>query len=102
MNITIGIRLRSLRESKKMRQTQVADIIRVDRRAISAYEIGDRQPSYDILISLAKLYHVSTDYLLGVTDIRTIDVSELTESEVDILNELVLILTEKNRLINKR
>ena len=102
MNITIGIRLRALRESKKMRQAQVADIIRVDRRAISAYEIGDRQPSYDILISLAKLYHVSTDYLLGVTDIRTIDVSELTESEVDILNELVLILTEKNRLINKR
>ena len=94
--------MRALRESKKMRQAQVADIIRVDRRAISAYEIGDRQPSYDILISLAKLYHVSTDYLLGVTDIRTIDVSELTESEVDILNELVLILTEKNRLINKR
>ena len=102
MNISIGIRLRSLRESKKMRQSQVADIIRVDRRAISAYEIGDRQPSYDILISLARLYHVSTDYLLGVTDIRTIDVSGLTEPEVEILNQLVLTMTEKNRLINKK
>ena len=85
-----------------MRQDQVADIVGVNKSTLSQYEHGDRQPSYDILVSFAKLYHVSTDYLLGVTDIRTIDVSELTESEVDILNELVLILTEKNRLINKR
>ena len=93
---TIGTRLRDLRQKKNLRQEQVAAIIGVKKGAVSAYENGSRQPSYDILISLARLYRASTDYLLGLTDTRNPDVSGLEEQEVEVLCELVSIMVAKN------
>ena len=56
---SLGYRLKQLRQERKLKQGQVADIIGVNKRQISAYENDSRQPSYDILIRLAVLYHVS-------------------------------------------
>ena len=95
MRPTIGIRLRELRHKRKLRLEQVAEIIGVNKSTLSAYENGGRQPSYDILVSLARLYRVSSDYLLGLTDDRSISVDGLTEREVNAICELVSILAEK-------
>ena len=100
--LNIGNRLHELRMSKKLQQEQVADKLGVTKAAISAYETGIRQPPYDILIAFAKMFHVSTDYLLGVSDIRTLDITGLTEPEISILSELVHVMAEKNKKLNRR
>lgn len=97
MIIDLSVRLRQLRTDKHLRQEQVADLIGVTKSAISAYENDIRQPSYDILVRFANLYRVSTDYLLGRTDDRVIDVSDLTATEVALVSELVNSMSVKNK-----
>lgn len=96
MVLDLSIRLKRLRVDKHLRQEQVAEIIGVTKSAISSYENDIRQPSYDILLRFASLYRVSTDYLLGRTDIQSLDVSGLTEDEVSIVTELVASMVAKN------
>lgn len=96
MVLDLSIRLKRLRVDKHLRQEQVAEIIGVTKSAISYYENDIRQPSYDILLRFASLYRVSTDYLLGRTDIHSLDVSGLTEDEVSIVTELVASMVAKN------
>ena len=93
---SLGYRLKQLRQERKLKQGQVADIIGVNKRQISAYENDSR--SYDILIRLAVLYHVSTDYLLGFqVSNRTLDVSGLTRAEYTMIADLVESMSEKNK-----
>lgn len=101
MIIDLSVRLRQLRTDKRLRQEQVADLIGVTKSAISAYENDIRQPSYDILVRFANLYRVSTDYLLGRTDDRVIDVSDLTASEVALVSELVNSMSNKNKKLEE-
>lgn len=93
-------RLRELRLNKGLRQEQVAKLIGVNKNAISTYENDTRQPSFEILVRLANLYRVSTDYLLGQTSSRFVDLSGLSEQEAALVCELVETLTKKNEIIN--
>ena len=95
MNISIAQKLKELRMSRRLRQDQVAEMIGVTKSTMSAYENGTRQPSYDVLICLARLYHVSTDYLLGLTTARNIDLSGLSEKARNMIADLVDLLSEK-------
>ena len=63
-------RIRALREDKDWSQQEVADIFHINRRTYSAYENGVNAIPLDILEQLAYLHQTSTDYLLGITDIR--------------------------------
>ena len=80
-----------------MRQDQVAALVNVTKSAVSAWEGDMRQPPYDTLIRLADIYHVSTDYLLGRTNDRPLDLSGLTTAEVALVTELVASMTAKNQ-----
>ena len=100
MILTLSTRLKQLRQDKRLRQDQVAALIGVNKSAISSYENNMRQPSYDILVRLADLYRVSTDYLLGRTNSRTLDISGLSETEAAIVSELVAGMTRKNQLLD--
>lgn len=93
-------RLRELRQRKGLRQEQVAKLIGVNKSAISTYENDIRQPSFEILVRLANLYRVSTDYLLGQTNIRSVDLSGLTEEEASYICGLVELMSKKNEKIN--
>lgn len=97
---TLSNRLKELRLNRRLRQEQVARLVGVNTNAISTYENDSRQPSYDILIRLANLYRVSTDYLLGVSDHRSCDLSGLTEEEANIICELVKAMSKKNEKLN--
>ena len=97
---TFASRLRQLRLDKNLRQEQVAKLIGVNKSAISTYENNTRQPSFDILVRLATLYRVSTDYLLGMTNIRSLDLSGLSDEEVVAVSELVAIMTKRNEQFN--
>ena len=50
--------------------------------------MGIAVPSTAILIEIAQLFHVSTDFLLGLQDTATLDVSELNDSEILLLEKL--------------
>ena len=63
-------RIIDLREEKDWTQTFVAKKLNVSQRAYSHYENGTRQIPIDILVKLSKLYSVSTDYILGISDKR--------------------------------
>lgn len=61
-------RLRDLREDNDMTQKDVADYLGMKQPQYHRYESGLRDIPSDVLISLAKLYNTSTDYILGVAD----------------------------------
>ena len=81
--------LKTLRLKNNMTQAQLAQKLGLTKSVISAYETGLRLPSYDILIHIAKIYHVSTDYLLGFERKQEIDLSGLSEEEIDALLNLI-------------
>ena len=101
MIVDLSMRLRQLRVDKHLRQEQVAKQIVVTKGAVSAYENDIRQPSYDVLIRLANLYRVSTDYLLGRQDMRTLDISGLTSAEAVAISDLVASMTAKNQKLEE-
>ena len=61
------MRLRDLREDSDVRQSDIAKYLHIKQNTYSQYESGQRQLPIDALISLAKFYNVSTDYILGLT-----------------------------------
>ena len=95
-------RLKELRQRYGLGQAQVARMANVTKNAISTYENGTRQPSFETLIRLAVIYRVSTDYLLGVNDIQSLDVSGLTEDDIAAVRQLVEILSRKNETIYRK
>lgn len=97
---TFASRLKQLRLDKNLRQEQIAKLIGVNRSAISTYENNTRQPSFDILVWLATLYRVSTDYLLGITNNRSLDLSGLSDEEAALVSEMVAVITQKNQRLN--
>ena len=61
-------RIRNLREDSDLTQAELGRKINVPQRTYAYYESGERMIPPQVLIALAKLYHVSVDYLLGLTD----------------------------------
>lgn len=61
------IRLKSLREENNLSQQAVANILNVSQRTYSYYENGRTIPPR-LLITLAKYYNVSMDYMLGISN----------------------------------
>jgi transcriptional regulator with XRE-family HTH domain len=61
-------RIRDLREDHDLTQKQVSEILHCSQQAYSNYELGQRDIPTSILIALAKYYHTSVDYLLGLKD----------------------------------
>lgn len=59
-------RLRDMREDNDLTQAQVAEVLGIDQRVYSNYEIGKREIPVHLLIKLSAMYEVSTDYLLGL------------------------------------
>ncbi len=60
-------RIRELREDSDLLQRHLAEYLNCSQVAYSRYELGKRDIPTDVLISLAKFYNTSTDYILGLT-----------------------------------
>ena len=63
-----GIRLKKLRESKKLSQLKMAMDLNMNQNTVSRYETGEREADYATLIKIADYFGVSIDYLLERTD----------------------------------
>ena len=64
------MRIKDIREDADLTQKEIADYLHIKQNTYSQYENGHRQIPIDALIALARYYHTSTDYLLGLTDER--------------------------------
>lgn len=62
-------RIRDLREDRDLLQKDLAKILSCTQVCYSNYEMGKRDIPTEVLIQLARFYHTSTDYLLGLTDV---------------------------------
>lgn len=69
--ILFGKRLRALREDRDLTSEEISNELHITARAINYYENNMREPSFPLLIQIADYFNVSTDYLLGRTDIQT-------------------------------
>lgn len=77
--ITFAMRLKELREQKRLNQTELANLLKVSNGSISKWERGDRQPDYETLENIADTFNVTIDYLLGRSDSK----QEFNESQMN-------------------
>lgn len=70
-NMNYMIRMRNLREDNDLTQQEVATILETSQTMYARYERGANEMPIRHLIKLARYYDVSTDYLLGLTKIKT-------------------------------
>ena len=61
-------RIKDLREDNDYTQQQIADYLHLNRNVYWRYETGQREIPVWAAIKLAQLYHVTMDYLLGISD----------------------------------
>ncbi len=71
-------RITDLRQDHDLTQQQVADILNCKREVYRRYEKGIREIPISYAITLAKYYHVSMDYLLGLSNKKKLDISGKT------------------------
>ena len=67
--IKFAERLRELRKERHVTQKDMGEILGIQLRSYQCYESGDRRPDYEKLVALADYFDVTTDYLLGRSDV---------------------------------
>lgn len=71
MSVSYQSRIKRIREDRNYSQREIAEILGISRRTYSDYERGILRIPVDHLITLARHYDVSMDYITGVSNLRT-------------------------------
>lgn len=90
-----GNKLKELRLKFGFTQRQLAERIGVTSSVISYYERQERYPSPDVVIRLSYIFHTSTDFLLGLEDKNLLDISNLSQEEIQYLYQMIKILEKR-------
>lgn len=95
--VNFGAVLKELRQKAGLTQKQLADRLWLSKATVSYYEQSLRYPSPEILVRLANVFHVSTDYLLGRENKQqTLDITDLTDEDIALLQNIIEHLRKKN------
>lgn len=102
-NTPFSNRLSSLLKEQGVSQADIATCIGKKPQAVSQYVNGISEPSLSSLVKIASRLHVSTDYLLGKSDIKTEDIgqqiiSQVTSIDEDIIDTLITETMFRDRL----
>ena len=97
----VADRIKQLRISNNMTQSDLARKLNITRSSVNAWEMGISTPSTPYIVELSQLFKVSTDYLLGLSNNITLDVSMLHDREIQMLYELVQYFKELHSKPNK-
>lgn len=92
---TLGNRLRQLRKENNLTQQQLADQLGLAKSVVSYYENDERNPSYDVLRKICQIFHVTSDYMIGMERSKLLNVSDLSEESVGVLMITADALTSK-------
>lgn len=93
----IAERIKELRERNRWKQADLAKQLNVTRSSVNAWEMGTSVPSTPVVVDMAKLFKVSTDYILGEDHTATISVEGLDNREVGILVETANMFRKNRR-----
>ena len=92
----IAEKIKMLREQNNLTQAQLAKALGISRSAVNAYEQSISIPSTQYIVELARLFKVSTDYLLGLDSTTTVSVGGLSEKDVEVVYTLIQHLRGNN------
>ena len=98
---TIGTRIARLREENGLSQSDLAKRMNISRNGVCSWECGENCPSTDNLISLAKIFHVSTDYLLDINAAKTVNVDAYSSHEQGLIFRMLQYFDESPSSIYK-
>ena len=93
--VDFGNRLKQLRIREGYTQQQLADRLGVTKSVVSYYELQERYPSPDVLIRLAHVFCVTTDFLLGLEHKELIDLGGLSEEDIVTVKRMINALKNK-------
>ena len=85
----IAERIKELREEKAWTQTELAKILGVTRSCVNAWEMGISVPSTQYVVELASLFHISTDFLLGVEASASVSVEGLSDEDIQLVHTII-------------
>ena len=89
MDIYLYERIHDLRERSGMTQSDLALRMGVTRSGVNAWEMGISKPTLDNLIALSKIFHTTTDYLLGLDNEETITITNFSVEEKELIMRMV-------------
>lgn len=81
--------IKSLRETAGLSQSALAKRLGVTRSSVNAWEMGLSIPTAQYIVELSQLFHVSTDYLLGLNNTQAIYIDRLSQEEKQLLYSLI-------------
>ena len=84
------------RKEQNITQSELAKLLGITRSSVNAWEMGISVPSTQYLVELANTFHISTDYILGLDETSTINVSGLSNEDIELLYSIILHL-KKNK-----
>lgn len=96
------IRIKELRTEMHKSLRDVANDLNISYSSLSKYERGDQQPSYETLIRIANYFNVTTDYLMGITNSKSLenrnicDQLNLSDEAIQKLKQLPLVVDKYN------
>ena len=102
MGLSMGTKIKDLREKAGMTQTELADKLGLSKSVISAYEKGIRNPSFKILPLLAQTFNVTELYFFDKGEWKknepiTVDISDLNTEQQRIVISLINEFKESNK-----
>lgn len=98
---TIGSRIAHLREQAGLSQADLAKRMHISRSSVQLWESGANYPSTDNLVSLAKIFRVSTDYLLDIDATKTVNLDSYSSHEQGIVFRLLRYFDETASAVYK-
>ena len=87
--------IKSLRETAGLSQSALAKRLGVTRSSVNAWEMGLSIPTAQYIVELSQLFHVSTDYLLGLNNTQAIYIDRLSQEEKLILYSIIHYFQDK-------
>lgn len=92
----IADRIKELRQQFGLTQSDLAKKLNITRSSVNAWEMGISVPSTQYVMELAGIFKVSTDYLLGASNERVVNIASLTDEQSKILFSLIQHFNREN------
>ncbi|MGM9609100.1 MAG: helix-turn-helix transcriptional regulator [Eubacteriales bacterium] len=89
--------IKRLRIAQGLNQVEFAKLVGVTKQCVSNWENDNVLPSIEMLVKIADMFQVSTDYLLGRSKKVTLDVSDLTDEQIGHIALVIQDLSRNNK-----
>lgn len=93
----VADRIKTLRQEANITQSELAKNLNITRSSVNAWEMGISVPSTQFIVELAQFFKVSTDYLLGLSQQQSLDITSLTEEQRQIILTLMQYFGKENQ-----